>query len=147
MLKINKEEFDRLMETSPNIPEGIIQSFKNNFNNAASFELIVKPEICDILIPTNEYRNPWNNDENRLKNFNNSFSLKLEKQNAIKKINEINNKQISDFISLFNTANSREPLDSEILDNLRDKIDVNIITKFIEERNLINKNNIDDIFL
>ena len=72
MLKINKEEFDRLMETSPNIPEGIIQSFKNNFNNAASFELIVKPEICDILIPTNEYRNPWNNDENRLKNLNNS---------------------------------------------------------------------------
>ena len=60
---------------------------------------------------------------------------------------EYYNKQISDFISLFNTANSREPLDSEILDNLRDKIDVNIITKFIEERNLINKNNIDDIFL
>lgn len=147
MLKINKEEFDRLMETSPNIPEGIIQNFKNNFNTAATFELIVKPEICDILIPTNEYRNPWNNEENRLKNFNNSFSLKLEKQNAIKKINEINNKQITDFISLFNISNSREPLDSEILDNLKDKIDVNIITKFIEERKFINKNNIDDIFL
>jgi len=31
MLKISKEEFDRLIETSPNIPEQIIQQFKTRF--------------------------------------------------------------------------------------------------------------------
>ena len=146
MLKINKEEFDRLMETSPNIPEEIITNFKHNFNSAESFALIVKPEICDILIPTNEYRNPWNNDENRLKNLNKSISIQLEKQKSVKKINDLNAKQIDEFINLFNITNSREPLDTEILDNLKDKMDINTIIKFIEERNFSKKSNIDDNF-
>ena len=37
MLKMNKEEFDRMMETSPSIPEKIIIEFKTKFNTTDSF--------------------------------------------------------------------------------------------------------------
>ena len=33
MIKISKEEFDRLMETSPNIDQKIINKFSSTFNN------------------------------------------------------------------------------------------------------------------
>jgi hypothetical protein len=55
------------METSPNVPDKIITQFKYNFKSSDIFDKIVKPEICDILVPTNDYRNPWFNDENRNK--------------------------------------------------------------------------------
>ena len=65
ILKMSKEEFDRLIETSPNIPEKIIKQFKVKFKKQVVFDKIVKPEICDILIPTDEYRNPWYSDDNK----------------------------------------------------------------------------------
>ena len=65
MLKICKEEFDRLMEISPDINENIIKQFKNTFasnkeTNLKSiknkkydlFSNISKPEICDELETT-----------------------------------------------------------------------------------------------
>jgi hypothetical protein len=58
--------------------------FKTKFNKTEAFLQIVKPEICDILVPTNDYRNPWFNDENKLKTHNESIQLKLTKENRIK---------------------------------------------------------------
>jgi len=133
MIKMSKEEFDRLMETSPNIPEKIVQNFKNNFNGQDMFDKVVKPEICDILIPTNEYRNPWYNDENRSKALNETLKIQLNKELKIKKLNEYNNKLVKDFINLFISLNNREPMESEIYDNLKDKIDDITLKKIIEE--------------
>ena len=145
MVKMSKEEFDRLMETSPNIPEKIVAQFKSNFNEHNAFDKIVKPEICDILIPTNEYRNPWFNDENRAKVMNENIKTQLEKQNKLKKVNETNKKVVSDFINLFISLNNREPMESEIFDNLKDKIDVNTIKKIIDDNHFLNiKINIDN---
>lgn len=145
MVKMSKEEFDRLMETSPNIPEKIVAQFKSNFNAHNAFDKIVKPEICDILIPTNEYRNPWFNDENRAKVINENIKTQMDKQNKIKKANESNNKAVSDFINLFISLNNREPMESEIFDNLKDKIDVNTIKKIIDDNHFLNiKINIDN---
>ena len=137
MVKMSKEEFDRLMETSPNIPETIVHHFKNNFNGQEMFNKIVKPEICDILVPTNEYRNPWYNDENRSKAINETLKNQLAKQQKIKKLQEYNTKLIKDFINLFISLNNREPMDSEIIDNLKDKIDIDTLTKIIEENKTI----------
>jgi len=136
MLKICKEEFDRLMETSPNIPDKIINKFKTNFNGD-NFNKIIKPEICDILVSTNEFRNQWFNEENQAKEFNENLKLELAKTNKIKKIQEQNNKIIKDFIDSFTLLNNRQPMESEIIDNLQDKIDQNIIKKYIEN-NIIN---------
>jgi hypothetical protein len=131
MIKLSKEEFDRLMETSPIIPDYIVNDFKNSFTDV-SFNKIVKPEICDILIPTDDYRNPWYNEENQFKEVNEQLKIKLEKQNKIKKINELNIRIVKDFINLFFNLNNREPMEFEIVDNLKDKIDATVIIKIIE---------------
>ena len=134
MIKMSKEEFDRLMETSPNIPEKIISDFKNNFSKQIMFDKIIKPEICDILVPSNEYRNPWYNDDNRAKSITENLKIELTKQNKMKKTNELNLKIVKDFINLFIHLNNREPMETEIIDNLKDKIDVLIIKQILDEK-------------
>ena len=142
MIKMSKEEFDRLIETSPNIPVKIIQGFNKNFSKLKNFDKIFKPEICDILIPTNEYRNPWYNEENREKDLNEKKRLIIEKQNNIKKMEAQNLKIVIDFIDLFKNLNNREPLESEIIDNLKDKISSEIIRSVLNKNNLITLKNI-----
>jgi hypothetical protein len=134
MLKMNKEEFDRMMETSPSIPEKIIIEFKTKFNKTDSFIKIVKPEICDILIPTDDCRNQWFNDENKTRAEHSIIQLKLSKENKIKKAIEQNNKLVDDFIIIFKNLNNREPLDTEIVDNLKDKIEGSIIQQIIDNK-------------
>ena len=133
MIKMSKEEFDRLMETSPNIPEKIVFSFKNNFTEQKLFEKIAKPEICDILIPTNEYRNPWYTDENKAVLLNENIKNHIAKQSKIRKTNENNKKMFKDFVDLFISLNNREPMESEIFDNLKDKIDNSALKKIVED--------------
>ena len=124
MIKMSKEEYDRLMETSPNIPEKIVAEFKTSFNKNESFEQIIKPEICDILIPTNEHRNPWYNEENQTKRSDLLLKNKTAQQNKLFKINTDNNKIVTDFITTFKQLNNRDPMESEVIDNLKDKLDV-----------------------
>jgi hypothetical protein len=52
LIAMAKEEYDRLLELSPMIPKKIIIEFNKTFlkNNKIS-----KPEICDIIIPTNVF--------------------------------------------------------------------------------------------
>lgn len=151
MIKMSKEEFDRLMETSPNIPEKIVNEFKNNFSRQQMFDKIIKPEICDILVPSSEYRNPWYNDENRAKSITDNLQMELTKQNRVKKMNELNVKIIKDFIALFVNLNNREPTESEIIDNLKDKMEVSIIRKILDDKSLlkiqinIDSNSINDM--
>jgi hypothetical protein len=147
MIKMSKEEFDRLMETSPNIPEKILAQFKTNFNGEEVFAKIVKPEVCDILIPTNDYRNPWFNEENRTKAINDTMRIRQVNSNRQKKQIELNNKIVSDFIELFRKLNNREPMETEIFDNLKDKIDLVTIKNILDESRVLNlmvNSNLDD---
>ena len=146
MLKMSKEEFDRLIETSPNIPDKIIKQFKTNFLDHETFDKIIKPEICDTLIPTTEYKNTWNNDDNKLKMINENIKIQLAKKSKIRKQNETNKKIFNDFITLFYNLNNRDPMESEIIDNLKEKIDILTLKKIIDEnKNYINNHkNIDD---
>lgn len=139
MLKMSKEEFDRLMETSPGIPEKITHAFKKSFSKSEEFSKIVKPEICDILIPTNNYRNQWSNEENKNKAINETIKLQISKENRIKRITEENNRIVIEFLKSFNNLNNREPMLSEVIDNLKDKVPVETITRIIEN-NLSSKN-------
>ena len=52
LIAMAKEEYDRLLELSPMIPKKVITEFNKTFlkNNKIS-----KPEICDIIVPTNVY--------------------------------------------------------------------------------------------
>lgn len=134
MIKISKEEFDRLMETSPTIPDKIIQKFKFEFRHLDEIEdipKIIKPEICDSLVSTELSRNPWSSEENKSKKA--IQLLSKEKQNF-----EI----ISNFKQTFFNINNREALDSEIIDNLKDKIELSILLKTIEQINKNQQNNL-----
>jgi len=133
MLKMSKEEFDRLMETSPTIPEKIVQVFKVSFKHSDAFDKIVKPEICDVLVSTDNYRNPWFNAENREKNEIETIKNKNAKEKRQKLINTMNINLVKEFKKTFYNLNNREPMDSEIIDNLKDKIELQILTKIIDD--------------
>ena len=145
MLKTSKEEFDRLIETSPSIPEKIITEFKYKFENQIAYDKIVKPEICDILIPTSEYRNPWYTEENQNKAINDALKAQIIKKNKIRKQDESDKKSITDFIILFNNLNNREPMETEIIDNLKDKIDINIIKKILYQNKYLDIKKSNDV--
>ena len=142
MIKISKEEFDRLMETSPNIPDNIIGSFNNSFKNSPDFQKIIKPEICDALKATDEFRNPWSNEENRIKRSTDQMKQQLAKDQRVKRLGELQRKMVVDFKKLFYDLNNREPIDTEIVDNLKDKIDANTLRKLIDELSISPLNNV-----
>jgi hypothetical protein len=68
-IKICRQEFDRLMETSPSVNEKVVQEFFKAFSGKEGsierkrFEALKKPDICNIIISANEYRHPWYLDE------------------------------------------------------------------------------------
>lgn len=64
-IKICRMEFDRLMETSPAIPQKIVIDFNNTFKGKvgsperARFDALRKPDICDTITTANDYRHQW----------------------------------------------------------------------------------------
>jgi hypothetical protein len=134
LIKTSKEEFDRLTETSPNIPEKIILQFKDKFKKSPEFNKIVKPEICDTLIPTDDYKNGWSSDINQYKILTNNLKNRLINDDNLKKIEEENMKVVNDFTILFKNLHHRDPLENEIVDNLKDKIDIYTIKHILKKK-------------
>jgi hypothetical protein len=64
-LKISRQEYDRLMESSPSIPMTITNEFKRTFSGKQGsdkqkiFDELKKPDICDSLMSSNQYRHHW----------------------------------------------------------------------------------------
>jgi hypothetical protein len=133
MLKICKEEFDRLMETSPVIPDKVIKYFKNSFKGSDEFLKISKPEICDVMVSTETFRNPWSNEVNK----NMRLTEIIKNKNIIEikqqKIIETQNNLVLEFKKSFYSINNREPMQDEIIDNLKDKIELPTLKKIIED--------------
>jgi len=135
MIKLCKEEFDRLMETSPVIPDKIVESFKKHFQNSDNYIKIVKPEICDVLVSTDTFRNSWFNEENTNKKTQELLMIQSNKENMKHKMNEYNHTTVSEFKKIFYNLNNRQPMDSEIIDNLKDKIELSTLLQIIEIQN------------
>jgi hypothetical protein len=135
MIKLCKEEFDRLMETSPVIPDKIVESFKKHFQNSDNYVKIVKPEICDVLVSTDTFRNSWFNEENTNKKTQELLMIQSNKENMKHKMNEYNHTTVSEFKKVFYNLNNRPPMDSEIIDNLKDKIELSTLLQIIEIQN------------
>lgn len=131
MLKMSKEEFDRLMETSPVIPDKIIVEFKRSFQKSDEYSKISKPEICDVLISTEAFRNPWFNDENREKRTLELVQLNTSEILKKKAIEQKNILIIKTFQTTFFNLNHREPMENEIIDNLSDQVEPDIIKKLL----------------
>jgi hypothetical protein len=91
-LKINRDEFDRLMETSPSVPIKIVDEFLKTFSGKKApkwyecctkkkadhklqkleeskkkmenFEKLKKPDVCNIITSADDDRHPWYKDAN-----------------------------------------------------------------------------------
>ncbi len=111
-------DFDRLMETCPIIPNNIIELFKKNFINSEEFGKVNKPEICNDLISTNNFRNPWYEVIQEKKSIEEVVNIKVKEV-----INEKQKEAIDTFVKHFVSLNNREPTEIEIVDNLKDKYD------------------------
>jgi len=120
MLKMCKEEFDRLMETSPVIPDNIISEFKNAFKNNEEFAKISKPEICDVLVSTDSFRNPWFNEENQQKRAFELQQIKDAMESRKKDTEEKYVEMVRSFKKTFFNFNHREPVETEIISNLEE---------------------------
>jgi hypothetical protein len=61
-IKICRQEFDRLMETSPMIPKDIVNEFNNKFKPRANvpeskyLKQLRKPDICDVIVSAERYK-------------------------------------------------------------------------------------------
>ena len=141
MLKMSKEEFDRLMETSPPITESIIKRFNKTFSGGSNklgreltekqvaFQSMYKPEICDTLETTANFVYKESSDIIE-KNKTKKFVENLKEKNEYRR----KSTQVSVFIDNFNKEYSREPSMDEIHDNLKNNISKNIIDQVIRDR-------------
>jgi hypothetical protein len=99
-IKLCRQEFDRLMETSPSINQKIVDEFNNAFRGKDNseerkrFDKLKKPDICNIIVSANEYRHPWYLEENTNVERNDDGDLFEQENLAIKlKEDEINEKE------------------------------------------------------
>jgi len=137
MLKMCKEEFDRLMETSPSINEKIINLFNKTFPIKAPIKPIdplqqpndiKRPEICDSLVSTADFVFVPKPDENP----SGPALLNVVRDNQ-KKIMESYQKEVKEWCDKFIEKHNRTPLEGEIVDNLQDKMNPEILNKIINQ--------------
>jgi hypothetical protein len=111
MIKLCKEEFDRLMETSPVIREDIINKFTSTFKGKETFLNIQKPEICDDLVSTRDFL--VKEKEKAKDTISKPFAEMLRR----KKEQEKNKRLIQNFITQFKFNQDREPLEDEVVEH------------------------------
>lgn len=66
IMKYSKEEFDRLMETSPPVLDKVIKQFKSKFSEDIEF---IRPDICDELTTTRNVIYKKNDKKQNLSQF------------------------------------------------------------------------------
>ena len=136
MLKMSKEEYDRLMETSPSINQNVIKQFNIKFpvikppkEEEPKIKIDIKrPEICDELISTAEIL--FVTDDND-KNLGEPSMVELVRRKQ--KIMDNYEKEVKAWSTKFEEKHNRKPLESELFDNLHDKMNEDILRKIIKK--------------
>ena len=149
MIKMYKEEYDRLMETCPTIDDNIIRNFIKAFKNSKTFNDVKKPEICDELVPTSSivYKVDMEDMSTSttgsltntpiqsvsIDNIRSNFAIDRLKE-AVKNHTEFTNKKrlVDDFLTEFQKINNRKPQDDEILKNLKDRVDKTTLDQILK---------------
>ena len=85
MLKISKEEYDRLIEISPVIPKKVLKKFKTFFKK---IEGITTPDICGTMEPTEIY--PLTIEERK------ELQKEYLNMNGINRMNELKTKSVEE---------------------------------------------------
>jgi hypothetical protein len=144
-LKSCTEEFDRLMEISPNIEKGTIELFNKTFNETKMdpeqwemFNKLGKPEICNSLVSVRE--SMYTPDETSVKRHNMKNIIQEVIENNRQDKTTRKNQIIKEFVEEFRTEMMRGPTKQELLNNLdmNELNDLKISEKDIE--NFISNN-------
>jgi hypothetical protein len=136
MIKISRDEYDRLVELSPFMPMAVIKEFNSKFNKNKHIDL-TKPEICDELASTVVFQLT---DEERLKLMNQNNKKKDENPKETKRKAIIQKKvdtKIEKFKQTFYSLNNRYPTADEISKNMSKFVDA------IPEEEITDDNNIE----
>jgi hypothetical protein len=154
-LKVCRYEYDRLIETSPIIPEKIIAEFNRVFSGKPGsverqhFDELKKPNICNVIISSSHSKF----DRSKETNLHDKEKEYLMREMEKLKKNEIANSQIQKneyemtkkikdekrkikaYIQHFKKVYEREPFPEEILENLKKREDISLetIENFIKE--------------
>lgn len=146
LLKHAKEEFDRLVETSPSLSDKVVKDFIKTFSggeltingeesqlnkNQLNFRELKKPDICGSIEPTAYSLYKRKED---IKIYQNNCPSKQELEDTY------NKNLIEEFIDKFNNEKKRYPTKDEVIDNLDGSIHHDFIN--IVYNNAIQKNNI-----
>lgn len=169
-LKTYREEFDRLMETSPSIPDSVTQEFLQIFSGVpvkycfcfykgktpeykakkkiedkkkySDFDVLKKPDVCNIIVSSDGERHPWYKEVEKEKNLELINLVVSEKINQIeadvrlenelrRKSEDILKQKQAEKERLIREKELLEKQESEHKQHQHDKI-VDFIRKFIE---------------
>ena len=119
-LKKTKEQYDLLIETSPEIRMDKINEFNKMFKKSD----FLRPEICNSLTSVREsmYKHDYNNDED----------VKTAKSIRERRNSTMNTLEIDNFVKKYTMENKREPSVEEIYDNLEDQVNKKYIDQFVK---------------
>ena len=148
LLKASKDEFDRLMETSPTISNEIIEDFRTTFSDGITkikgkldrtvlskrqiaYLDLVKPEICGSIETTANaiYKVP---DINVSKDKRHTMSaLNLARQAIALKEKQT---KIEKIITVWDEKYKKKPTMQEIMDELDGAVDIKVVEHYIEQQ-------------
>jgi hypothetical protein len=150
LIKVAKEEYDRLIETSNPIPTHIIALFKKTFsggeieydnqniskplnNKQILFNELSKPEICDALesVKKSVYKETNIDIENKKLNYENA--VLVAKQQSLMELERKKRTIVENFIISFEKETNRLPSKDEIIDNIDIDISPAIIASVLSD--------------
>lgn len=143
-LKVCRNEFDRMMETSPIIRQEVIDEFKKTFKGEENtdqrklYTELRKPDICDTLISANMYRHKWylNTDAEKTSEENIKELFKENVLTLAKNMKNVNEK-IDVYINKFNQTYGRNPLKAEVQEHFQEEIRPEILEKYFETIDMV----------
>lgn len=138
-MKTSRDEFDRLMETCPNIDRSIVDMFRKQLTTGIdkndilrknkNFNKLIKPELFneinslkDVLYKRSEKPSEIDIEEKN----------KIEKLLTEKQMYDENVSKVTGFVGAFQNKYSRRPSQEEIFSNLKNEVDapdIKIITE------------------
>ena len=112
LIKISKDEYDRLVELSPFMPASVIKEFNSKFKKNAE---LIKPELCDELKPTNVFEIEM---EERERYLSNKPQLTEDEINRRKQISKKIDEKTERYKNTFFGLHGRYPTKDEISKNM-----------------------------
>ena len=141
MLKTSKEEFDRLMETSPAISEKVVKKFNKTFSGGPlklgtdpnerqkAFAMLKKPEICGNIESTS--LSVYRPRDEKISSGSAAILSGIAQKLDTRKRNVIIEKIITDF----KDERKRLPTADEVMSEMDNKVSKEVIDKILQNHN------------